>query len=526
MVDFTQYQPPGVYVEDDSQPAVVSTSQPGGSLVLVGPGLGYKTYTETVRAYSLVGSATALAQRGVYTVAVAGPPAIPAPVVRRLDGTLINAGEDYDFVIDVSGGGGAANAVTTLVRIPDGGDPSEVGTPSPNGVVDGEQVTITYAYTSTQYYTPQTFDSYDLVADTYGDPLVTEAVLNPNENQVISPLTLAAKVAFENGVPSIICVATDPSDGTMRQQFVAAYAKLLSNSDVGVIVPVFVDGYGTGLDVSDYHTPSEVLGYLSDLAIHLAASATDGFGRIAITGLAKDYDETTMTIDDLAQTVSNKRIVLAYPNRAVVYNGSNNQTTEVDGVYFAVALGAVALSDVVQRSLTRKSVTGFQGIPSQVFQRMTKSFKDTLSKSGVLVIEQNRLGRLWVRHGVTTDMTSMTSREISLIRIADTLFQQIQSGMENSNLIGEPIDVDMLTRVKGALQGILEQVKAAGTITDYNNLSVRQQSIPAGDPTVIECRFAYQPPLPLNYITVSFTIDLTSGTVAGNAVPNNIPTTG
>lgn len=523
-MDFTQYAPPGVYVQDDSQPVVTTTSQPGSALVLVGPGLGYQTYTETVRLYSTSSAYTLLTQRGAYVAVVTGPPAIAAPVVKNLAGTVLVAGVDYDFVVDTSGGGGTPNALTKIKRIASGGDPTAVGVASTNGVVNGDQVQITYRYTNSLYFTPQLFADFDLVSTTYGDPLVADPVGSPNTDQVLSPITLAAKVAFENNASQVLCLATNPSDGNLKAQFVAAYAKLESDYRVGVIVPVFADTYVTGVNTSDLHTPSAVQGYLTDLATHLSSSATDGFGRTAIVGLAKGYVESTLSIDLLAESVVNKRIVLAYPNRVVLYNGASNQTAEVDGVYLAAALGGVALSNVVQRGLTHKTVNSFTGLPSAIFQRMTRTFKNTLSASGVLVVEQTRTGTLSVRHGVTTDMSAMTTREYSLVRIADTLFQSIQAGMENSNLIGEPIDGDMLTRVKGALAGILEQQKAYSVILDYNNLAVRQQASPTGDPTIIECRFAYVPALPLNYISVSFTLDLSGA--SGSIVNSTVPTTG
>jgi hypothetical protein len=523
VVDFTQFQPPGVYVQDDSQPVVTSTSQPGGALVIVGPGLGYQTYTETVRAYSTAASYVYLAQRGIHTTAVTGPPAIAAPVVKDMAGIVMTAGVDYDFVSDTSGGGGTDNALTKIKRIAAGGDPTAIGVASTHGVSDGDQLQVTYAYTNPLYFSPQLFSDFDLVSATYGEPLTTTPALSPNTSQVVSPITLAAKIAFENNASQVICVATNPSDGALKAQFVAAYAKLESDYRVGVIIPIFADGWVTGVNTSDVHTPSALQGYITDLATHLAQSAADGYGRTAIVGLTRLYDETALTVDALAESVVNKRIVLAYPNRIVVYNGASNQTTEIDGVYLAAALGGVALSNPVQRGLTKKTVNSFTGIPSAVFQRMTRTFKDTFSKSGVCVVEQTRTGTLSVRFGVTTDMSAMTTREYSLIRIADELFQAIQAGMENSNLIGEPIDFDMLTRVKGALQGILEQQKNQSVILDYNNLAVRQQVAPAGDPTVIECKFAYQPAVPLNYITVSFTIDLSG---AGTVVSTTTPTTG
>lgn len=525
-MDFTQYQPPGVYVQDDSTPVVTTTSLPGGALVLVGPGLGYQTYTETVRMYSTSTAFAVLAQRGIYTSAVTGPPAIAAPVVTTLSGQVMTPGVDYDFVVDTSGGGGSANAITKIKRLAAGGDPTAVGIASTNGLVDGQQVQITYRFTNTLYYTPLFFSDYDLVEQTYGTPLVTDPVASPNSNQVISPITLAAKIAFENGASQVICVATNPSDGNLKAQFVAAYAKLESDYRVGIIIPVFADGWVTGVNTSDLHTPSAVQGYLTDLETHLDSSAADGYGRTAIVGLVRLYDETALSIDALAQSVANKRIMLAYPNRVVLYNGATNQTAEVDGVYLAAALGAVALAGDVQRGLTHKTVNSFTGLPSVVYQRMTRNFKDTLAQAGVAVVEQTRSGTLSVRHGVTTDMTAATTREYSLVRIADTLFQSIQSGMENANLIGEPIDSDMLTRVKGALQGILEQQKILKVIIDYTNLAVRQQPYPGGDPTVIDCKFSYQPALPLNYITVSFSIDLSSGAVSTANATSTTPTTG
>jgi hypothetical protein len=529
MPDFTQYMPPGVYVQDDSQPVVTTTSQPGGALVLVGPGLGYQTYTETVRAYSTEASFVLLTQRGIAVDAVTGPPAIAAPTVVRLaaapgDHVLV-AGVDYDFVVDTSGGGGGANALTKVKRIAAGLDPALVTAASTNGLVDGDLVQITYCYSNSLYFSPQLFTDFDIVSATYGDPLVSNPVANPNTTQVVSPITLAAKIAFENNVSQVICVATNPADGDLQAQFVAAYAKLESDYRVGVIVPVFADGYVTGTNTSDVHSPDALKGYITDLKTHLATSAASGFGRTAIVGITRLYDEATLAIDALATWCNDKRVVLAYPNKIVLYNGASNQTTEVDGVYLAAALGGVALSNPVERGLTHKTVSGFTGIPSAVFQRMTKTFKDTLSKSGVSVIEQTRQGTLSVRHGVTTNMASMTTREYSLIRIADTLFQAIQSGMENSNLIGEPIDDTMLTRVKGALQGILEQQKSFGVILDYNNLAVRQQTTLSGDPTIIDCKFGYIPALPLNYITVSFAIDLSSGAVTA-ASTSTVPTTG
>ena len=76
------------------------------------------------------------------------------------------------------------------------------------------------------------------------------------------------------------------------------------------------------------------------------------------------------------------------------------------------------------------------------------------------------------------------------------------------------LTIDREGRVKGIVTGILETAKTEGIIRDYPILQVRQQSLPGGNPTAIEVQFAWQPFLPLNYILVTFAIDLSTGEVA------------
>jgi hypothetical protein len=285
-----------------------------------------------------------------------------------------------------------------------------------------------------------------------------------------------------------------------------------------MIVPLLIDGYvsndGSGDSTSDAADASSVGSLLDDVVAHCEEAAVDGFGRMAIVGLDAAYDESTGGVDTLAASDPTKRLVLAYPTKMNLYNSTANQTIEVGGYYLAAALAGILAGQTVQRGLTRTVVGSFVSIPSSTYWGMTKPFKDTLSASGVCVVETDRLNRLSVRHGVTTDMSSLLTREISLVRIADTLYQTVQFGMDNSGLIGEPIDFEMPSRVKGALAGILEQAILDEVIIGWDNLLVRQQTLPDGDPTVIEAKFSYQPAVPLNYITVQFQIDLQTGLLA------------
>jgi len=494
VVDFTQYQPPGVYVEDTTRPLVTTATPLGSIAVLVGPGRGYQTLTEAVLATITPGSD--LTSQGIYTTAVTGPPAIAAPVVTATDGTVLVDGDDYSFTVTGTG----PTRTTKIVRDPAG------------AVAEGETFIVSYNYADSAYFTPLIYEEFDGIANVYGEPF------SDSSADIVSPLSLAAKVAFENGSGRLMIVPTDPADGTYQEQLVAAYAKVVTDYRAGIIVPLLIHGYvsddGTGDTTSDANDYTAVSSLITDILTHLTAAEADGYGRIAIIGLDAAYDATGGGFNQIAIDTASKRAVLVYPPKVNLYNSTANQTIEVSGYYFSAALAGILSSQAVERGLTRSLVKSFVSLPSSVFQAMTKSFKDTLSSSGVTVIETDRLQRLSVRHGVTTDMSALTTREISLVRIADTLFQSVQFGMDNSGLIGEPIDEEMPSRVKGALVGILEQAIQDDVIISWDGLAVRQQSLPGGDPTVIECKFSYKPAVPLNYITVQFQIDLQTGLLA------------
>jgi hypothetical protein len=415
-------------------------------------------------------------------------------------------------------------AVGPLTRLADG----TVGTPAvqtAGGVKPGDTLVVAYCYTNAAYFTPLLFDSYDSIVDTYGQPLLTTPITTPGQSPITSPLSLAAAVAFQNGATRLICVATDPtpvvpSGGgaavvpAFDAQLRAAYDKTLGDYRVGVIVPVLADGGNGALATFQQ--------YGLDLKNHVVGSSADGYQRIGILGGQANAIGTVPSVpppfETVAQAISatpgGARVILAYPNRLSYYNPATNTPIEVDGFYLAAAIGGVLEANPVNQSLTRQQVVGFTGLPASITRLCTKPFKDNLSSKGVLVVEVDRQNRLIIRHGLSTDTSNVITREVSITRARDALFEALQIGLDNSGLIGSPIDYETTTRIKGAVAGILESLVQVETIIAYTNLQVRQQSLATGgDPTVIEVRFAYQPAVPLNYIVVTFSLDLTTGNV-------------
>lgn len=545
MADLTRgYNVPGVYVRDATGPLVTNASVPEAVVTLVGPSIGFQTATDAVLA-----SATAqpLTFRGVWYQPGPGAPVdVFAPIVRNATGQVLVRDTDYVFVdvLDDQGTSAADRITTVAIKTPlthkaDGTVASAPGAvdavQTAGGLKPGDTLVVTYCFTSAAYFTPLLFDSYDAIVSTYGQPLRQTTTLAPGQSPILSPLSLAAALAFQNGATRLICVATDPTpvlgpDGadvdtdpdlitpTFDAQLRSAYVKTLGDYRVGVVVPILADGQDGSI--------ARMVTYGADLKSHVLSSSTDGYQRVALLGgqaNAQDAGEPA-AFEEVAEGIEAARVILVYPNRLSYYNPSTNRPIEVDGFYLAAALAGVLTSNPVNQALTRETVVGFTGFPASITRLMTKPFKDNLSSRGVCVVEIDRQNRFIVRHGLSTDTSTVITREISITRARDALFEALQVGLDNSGLIGSPIDFETTTRLKGAVAGILEGLTQDEIILAYTDLKVRQQSIVnGGDPTVIEVRFAYQPALPLNYIVVTFSLDLTTGIVALGDATSSLP---
>lgn len=484
-LDLSRYRPPGVYVDAGATPTLSTIGIGPTTVVLIGSGIGYHTFSETVSFASA--TAVELTKKGINTASIVatGFIADPGAPSQSIPHTFVVT-DDYTVAADTSGG--ADKSVTTITRVSDGAIEDEY-----------PQVTVTYQYTDAEYHALNFFEDYASFTDVYGP------ALDPDTGDVVSPLSLAAQVAILNGATRLYAIALATS-GTVQEKFGAAYTLLsASNVDANVIIPLW-DGVTTG---------TVIQGMLQTLKAALLADATNSVLRIAIVGFDSGYAPTPTDVANLALATLSERLVITWPNQLTYYNGVQASTSTVDGFYLAAACGGLLASSSPQMPLTRKSPQGFVGLSAAVRQALTRTVRDQLSESGVAVTEIARSGALVVRHGVTTDFAGgVLTREISVVRARDALYNLIQDTLDSAGLVGEPINPQTPVQVKGIIVGALETALASGLFVSYRDVAVRQQVAPTGDPTIIEVRFAYQPSYPLNYIFAQFSVDTQTGNVS------------
>lgn len=482
VTDFSRnYTPPGIYTDENESVVVSSLGSAANLVALVGQTRGYQVHVEQ---------------------AVFGDPI-----------TLVNKGIDFNsLVVTLAADGSEVDTGDyVLAKVSDNGNQDYYTSFTPASgadTADGTTIFLEYHYTDPDYFNPKRVESFEDVKDLYGEPmnLASGSPSDANYSYIPSPLSLAAKVAFENGATELVlCAATPPGSGATndaqkstarRSALAVAYGKTATLPSVTVIV-----GVATGILTSD------APGALTDLSNHLDAAAGDGFTRFGLIG----FDTAVSTAPDtLISTAAarNRRMALAYvgPSGLLMYSGGTNSTFKVSHAYFAAACAGRMSALPVHRSLTKQAISSFVGLGGTP---MSNALKNQYSAAGVMVGEIDRLGRLVVRHGVTTDPSNVNTREAAVVRAKDYLIRSIEDGFTASDLIGQPVNDEMLYTIKSAMQGYLETAVANDTIVSYTGLAVRQGTT---DPTVVEVKFAYKPAYPLNFISVSFSIDMTTGT--------------
>lgn len=486
-VDFSSgYQAPGVYVSEDVSPIVSVNGLAGDVIALVGPSVGFETYSEQV----VLGTGVFLSKLGIDTSTIA---------VSRVD-TGEAAVVTTDFTVHVTGDPSTTQNYTV--------DLTRYGTTGVLGATD-VAVFVSYQYTDPDYFTPTAYSNFEDIKAVYGQPLnlTAQTVGDSSYQPIVAPIVLAASAAFASGASQLVLVPTAPPgsgdttgeeiSNARREALVTGYESIATNPAITIVVPL-TDG------ILDADAP----GTFSDLRQHCENASADGYYRIGMLG----FDAAVQTAPDVllnTASIRSKRVCLCYagPQGMSYYNGATNSYLNLGHQYLAAALSGILALNPVQQGLTRQLVSGFSGIAGTP---IANSVKNQYSGGGVLVVEQNRNSQTVCRHGTTTDTTNVNTRELSVVRARDAMISFIQGGIDGSALIGSPIESTTLQSVKAVVSGFLEHLVLVATIVSYTALQVRLSST---DPSVIEVRFGYQPAYSLNYITVIFSINIQTGTI-------------
>ena len=481
-MDFSKYNSPGVYTESIPGPLIGVQNSTPKSVGIFGKGRGYRIDLETLVIpsdfvdpddSSITAVLTpALRQQGISTSTI--------KVINSASGVTytpqtVTSPPNGDYVIVVTNGpSGVTNGPDSTVKIK-----RVIG----STLADETTVQISYQYTDATYFQPQRFFDYDDVVDFYGSPFDTSGAIS-------SELTLACNLAFTNGAQTIVAVAASGSGSLQASDYIAALAKLEGIEEIAVVVPAIGN--------------TNVFAAVRD---HVNLQSSQKSERRAILGT--DGSASAISSSNRitqAQSLASSRVLLVSPSTVKYYNSQISQVQTLGSQYSAAALAGVAVTLNPAVPLTRKPIAGFVGI-----ETASDAQKSQETAAGLCVIESVAGGNLRVRHGVTTNPQTLITREWNVLGQQDAMSYRLRNSFEADGLIGSIVSDFTLANVKASAATALESLVSDGVIQGYKALKVRQQS---ANLDAIEISFEWQAALPLNYVVVRFTINVSSGDVS------------
>ena len=558
-IDFTRYQPPGVYTESVGGPQLAVRSTVPTAVAIYGQGVGYRTYRESVTIPSdvssggslVAGSTKQLAKKGIkiveYSIDAYGTTNINiAAPTNSIGGVTLTSGKYvqlYGQTNPAQNGLYRWNAATsttnqaamtyipdtfkvvnpttgdvyvrgkdyTIVRVTVGDNTTTTAVGQRDDVYvlkrvratgttldEGDVVQVSYRYTDPQYYQVWSLYDYDDVRDIYGEPFDASG-------NIQSEITLAAKFAFLNGASTVLTCAVDRESVYPVGSSNAGNAKTIA------------DQYQDALDkLSDEDQIAVVVPATGNadlchdqVKVHVNLQSANRYERRAVIGI--DGSSTRVpssTRVDLAQTLSDRRVALVSPSQFLYYAPELSKQITLGGQFVAAAVAGRSVSQIAAMPLTRKTITGFIGPATEDNSR--EGEKNYETQNGLMVVERTRRNQVQVRHGVTTDPTDMLTREWSIIGQQDVMVYRVRDYLDADGLIGMPIYDTTLIQVKASAESALVSLVRDQIIVGYQNLKVRQISTL---PDVIEVRYEWKPAYPLNYIVVRYSVAVMTGDV-------------
>jgi hypothetical protein len=496
------YIPPGVTVDELLSPSITSNLATPTTIGLVGLSAGAITRTDLI---TLIG-----------TTAVTLP-SIPvdgtlATIVSVKDSDPTKAAAGYNvttgYTVTTTTATNADQAVASLTNhtIARNGTAT---TPIP----DGNSVYVTYTYTTVDYFAPIRLDNMSDIQDRFGSAWDTTGT------SINSALSHAAQIAFENGASDLVLQPLFFNNAGVKQQptstQAAAQATWADNftslrdiEDINVVVPVAGQSQANVTDSAQLaiiQSAQDHAKYMLDQEQYVVIIAAEDSSTSSLNATQTTIQGHASTLQARYGGTLNEQTVLLNTGKFLrPQPGSFGGNLYVGGQFVAAALAGMLAARSVSQSLTRKIVSGFVGIADP----RTKLQKNADAAAGLLVLEQ-KIRLVQVRHSITLDNTSTARRELSVVRAKYRMIESLRDTLDT--IIGDVIADDTAPGVvASAVRNVLEALKGAGDLVNYSDIQARTTSL---DPTIIEVRFSYRPAFPINYINIVFSLDLTTQTL-------------
>jgi len=392
-------------------------------------------------------------------------------------------------------------------------------------IPDGIYVAVIWKYTPSDHFTAKLYTNMSDIINKFGP-----AFVEPDQKTINQPITLAASLAFLNGATRIWIqplfklvndVAVQPSDVEIANATTTwnpTLQKLQSLENLGVIVPVIGQYQGSNVNLTD----DTQIGIIKECQKYTVSQRTSNQNYVI---LIAGEDGVSSPNYGLPNTLRGHASTLDDDQQAVLISPTKFQTVspkgasvDIGGQYAAAAIAGRMVGFAPSQTLTRKSLLGLTYVDPR-----SKDDKNLDAQNGLFVIETNSNGVIQVRHALTVNTETVAKSELSVVRAKQKMVLSVLQTIDNQ-IIGTVVaDNNAPLVVESAIRGVLQTLVTDGDIVGYGDVVATFKDL---NPTIINVTFSYRPSFPVNYVNVSFAVDLTSGSLTLTNTNNSGVTNG
>jgi hypothetical protein len=364
------------------------------------------------------------------------------------------------------------------------------------------------------------------------DPIVHQQFMT-HVTAMAEPDAKGERIVFINpempgeGVPDLVTSGTDGDSTAVTNEFDTKLASLAADilaaginpvgaisADDGLYMDIASDAKrynisavsGTKVTIRVAFAPGEnddsfySTDNLSDALISESFSIYKRGADLVDANGDPDYTNIAQAYQDLGSSYGNRRVVMVAPELV----GSTIESVEqrIQGYYLCGAIAGMVGQLPPQQGFTNYPIAGFTRVVGS-----NDVFSQTQMNVGAAggtywVIQEVAGGPLTCRHQLTTDLTSIETRELSITKVVDFCAKFMRAGLRN--FIGKfNITQPFLDSLSTVVQGQLSFLTESGVIIggDLNNII---QDSDAPDTVLIDVTLDV--PYPCNYIRLTLVI--------------------
>jgi hypothetical protein len=212
-----------------------------------------------------------------------------------------------------------------------------------------------------------------------------------------------------------------------------------------------------------------------------------------------DYSLVADTVAEASGGIGNRRVYNFFPD--TVTTTIDGLDKSLPGYYACAAYAGLTAGQPPQQGFTNFPITGIVGVSGS--EKFTRKQLNRMAGGGTFILVQDvQNGPVSCRHQLSTDVTSVESREYSVTKIVDFVAKLLRTGVRR--FIGrQNINAVFLDTLGTAIQGMLQFLVEQGILNGatLNNII---QDPKAPDTVLIDVTLSV--PFPCNYIRLTLVV--------------------